>query len=83
MSGKRIRIGGTVRTPKGTGQVLESVSWVDRVSMMSDAEAEAFTRRLRSDIGINFRGEWRHVLVAMKGRTEWFEAPNDVEVLGE
>lgn len=83
MSGKPIRIGGRVKTPKGDGQVLEVVTWADHISMMSDAEAKAFTRRLLADLGADFKTKWRHVLVAMKGKTKWFEAPRDIEVLDE
>jgi len=83
MSGKPIRIGARVRTPKGVGEVLEVVKWVDRIVMMSDAEAKNFTRRLRADIGPEFKGKWKNVLVSMRGKTQWFEAPFDVEVLDD
>ena len=51
--------------------------------MMSDAEAREFTRRLKADLGPEYRTKWRRVLVALKGKTEWFEAPHQIEVLDD
>lgn len=72
-----------MKTPKGDGQVLEVVSWADYIGMMSDAEARDFTRRLTADLGNDYRKLWRRVLVARSGKTEWFEAPRQIEVLDE